>query len=149
MSLNIKVSGAYKETLSLDPNVSGTWKKGRDLWTKVSGVWKLVWSAVTATLNAGFYSGSATQISSGQIVTAQFSAVCTATGGSVTYFWNVGSGYSTLVGQGTSNITVRLTDSAPTIVSENISCTVTDANGISVTSAASPWTLTINGSHDD
>jgi hypothetical protein len=143
MSLSTRVSGAWKDTLSLHTRVGGNWKPARDLWVRVSGVWKIVWSALTAVLDQPSYSGSTAQTSPGETATAQFSATVTATGYDLSYNWIVTGTYSTLIGQGTPNATVRLVDSTPQTQTGTIACQVTDGYGATETSASSTWSLTI------
>lgn len=144
MPLNTKVSGVWKDVTSVHVKVAGSWKAVQDAWVKVSGTWRQVYSALAASVTGSLF-GDAFITSppspSNVSVTASLAITGTAP---FTYDWDWTGTPSYTSGPTGSSFTLGLSSGSNLSASGDVWCTVTDANGNSITTEARPWSLSLS-----
>lgn len=144
MPLNTKVSGVWKDITSVHVNVADSWKTVIAAWTKVSGVWQQVYAALTATVTGVLVkSGLIASPPDPSDLNVTASLAITGTG-PFTYLWQwtgVPSYTSSITG---ANFTLGISSGSDFSASGDVWCTVTDANGNSITTEARPWSLILS-----
>ena len=139
----VNASGTWRPVTVPRARVAGSWLPIRNIYARVAGVWQLVFTALTATILGG-----ETQTRS----TANFNFntnTCTPNGGTAPYnylwSWSDQTGATWTFNAGNTSVTVtpRVTDAiVAEPVTANLTCQVTDANGIVVLTNTSAYSYT-------
>lgn len=132
-SVNAKSGGVWGAATPFG-RVSGTWSPVQTIYEKIGGVWTEIWSAISASASPASVSGHTP--TSGTVNTN--ATTCTVSGGTspYSYGWKYVSGDASITATSPTMASTLFTGSVTPgqIKVATYACTVTDHNGIEVTS---------------